>query len=96
MGDEALVVPTLVNFIDGGEYSDGFLAVVASAVDYGAGGGRDASLVAVIFGVGAWAVCGCGASGTLGLKILSAAVKNGSKLFFRSFFSLFYPVLKVF
>lgn len=58
MGAEALVVSALVNFVDGSAHSGCILAVVASAVDYGAGSGRDAGLVAVVFGAGACTIYG--------------------------------------
>lgn len=58
MGAEALVVSALVNSFDWRDNSNGFLAVVTSAVGYAASSKRYFGLVAVVFGVGSWAIRG--------------------------------------
>ena len=58
MGSKALVVSAVVNCAYRGNDSGCVLAGVASVVDYGAAGGGDFVVVAVVFGDCAGAVCG--------------------------------------
>lgn len=58
MAGEALVVSAVVDYFNGNSDTHSILAIVASAVDYAAGGGCDWGMVGVVFGAGACSVCG--------------------------------------